>query len=235
MTQQLSITEVQSICLRNNIPFYTYRLPDTEDVVFGAQLTDDTTLFKGFEYHRGEEGFVIVPFNPSSWSFPYIIRPDLKFRNALTDPAAIVNLQNTVFNTPERKFSCQDWGHLEFVDKVRSLKNILEQENIRTATLSRTITIPCDSILTAPSLFRQMLQYRHAFVFFVAIPGKCAWIGASPEPFLRYSREGFQTTLLSGPARRAATLPHGTSRKSRSKKQSPTISARRYGLFSAAT
>ena len=34
MTQQLSITEVQSICLRNNIPFYTYRLPDTEDVVF---------------------------------------------------------------------------------------------------------------------------------------------------------------------------------------------------------
>ena len=76
MTQQMSITEVQSICLRNNIPFYTYRLPGTEDVVFGAQLTDDTTLFKGFEYHRGEEGFVIVPFNPSSWSFPYIIRPD---------------------------------------------------------------------------------------------------------------------------------------------------------------
>ena len=100
MAQQLSIAEAQSICLRNNIPFYTYRLPGEEEVVFGAQLTDDTALFKGFERHRGEEGFVIAPFNPSSWSFPYLIRPDLKFSDTLTDPAAIVNLQNTMFNTP---------------------------------------------------------------------------------------------------------------------------------------
>lgn len=198
MNQLLSISEAQSICLRNNIPFYTYRLPNTEDVIFGAQLSNNPILFKGFEYHRGEEGFVIAPFNPSSWSFPYIIRPDLKFNNILTDSSAIINLQNTVFNTPERKFSNQDWGHLEFVDKVRSLKKILEQENIKTASLSRSITIPCDSILMAPSLFQQMLQYRHAFVFFAAIPGKCAWMGASPEPFLRYNREGFQTTSLTG-------------------------------------
>ena len=198
MVQQLSIAEAQSICLRNNIPFYTYRLPGEEEVVFGAQLTDDTALFKGFERHRGEEGFVIAPFNPSSWSFPYLIRPDLKFSDTLTDPAAIVNLQNTMFNTPERKFSCQDWGHLEFVDEARYLMNLMEQEGVKTATLSRTITIPCDSILMAPSLFRQMLQYRHAFVFFAAIPGKCAWMGASPEPFLRYNREGFRTISLTG-------------------------------------
>lgn len=198
MTQQFSIAEAQAVCLRNNIPFYTYRLPGAEEVVFGAQLSDHPTLFKGFEYHRGEEGFVIAPFNPSSWSFPYIIRPDLKFVDRLTDGPAIVNLENTVFNTPERKFTSQDWGRLEFVDKARSLMSLLEQEGIRTATLSRTITIPCDSILVAPSLFRQMLQYRHAFVFFAAIPGKCAWMGASPEPFLRYDREGFRTSLLSG-------------------------------------
>ena len=58
---RLSVAEAQNICLRNNIPFYTYRLPGSREVVFGAQLSNDTRIFKGFEKHRGEKGLLSRP------------------------------------------------------------------------------------------------------------------------------------------------------------------------------
>ena len=122
---RLSVAEAQNICLRNNIPFYTYRLPGSREVIFGAQLSNDTRIFKGFEKHRGEKGFVITPFNHSSWSFPFFIKADLSFTDYLTDGEAIRNLQNTVFNTPERIFTKQDDRHAETGrdEKSRSIKN----------------------------------------------------------------------------------------------------------------
>lgn len=74
----------------------------------------------------------------------------------------------------------------------------LKQEGMKKAVLSRTITIPCDSLRLSPAIFEQMKQYHHAFLFFAAIPGKCAWMGASPETFLKYDRNGFFTMSLAG-------------------------------------
>ena len=195
---RLSVAEAQAICLRNNIPFYSYRLPGSHEVVFGAQLTNNIRLFKGFEKHRGEKGFIITPFNPASWSFPFFIQADLTFTDYLTDQEAIVNLRNTVFNTPGRIFTKQDCEHFEYLDELRTLIATLKREGMRKAVLSRTITIPCDSLRIAPVLFEQMRQYHHAFLFFAAIPGKCAWIGASPETFLKYDRNGFFSMSLAG-------------------------------------
>lgn len=158
MTQQtenrLSVAEAQAICLRNNIPFYTYRLPGSREVVFGAQLSNDTRLFKGFEKHRGEKGFVITPFNHASWSFPFFIQADLTFTDYLTDREAIVNLRNTVFNTPGRIFTKQDCEHFEYLDELQTLIATLKREGMRKAVLSRTITLPCDSLRIAPEIGR---------------------------------------------------------------------------------
>ena len=174
---RLTVAEAQNICLRNNIPFYTYRLPGSREVIFGAQLSNDTRIFKGFEKHRGEKGFVITPFNHSSWSFPFFIKADLSFTDYLTDGEAIRNLQNTVFNTPERIFTKQDCEHFEYLDELRTMIDTLKREGMKKAVLSRTITIPCDSLRLSPAIFEQMKQYHHAFLFFAAIPGKCAWNG----------------------------------------------------------
>lgn len=195
---KLSVAEAQAICLRNNIPFYTYRLPGSHEVIFGAQLSNDTRIFKGFEKHRGEKGFVITPFNHASWSFPFFIKADLSFTDYLTDGESIQNLRNTVFNTPGRIFTKQDCEHFEYLDELRTMIETLKREGMRKAVLSRTITLPCDSLRLAPVIFEQMKQYHHAFLFFAAIPGKCAWMGASPETFLKYDRNGFFTMSLAG-------------------------------------
>lgn len=206
--------------LRNNIPFYTYRLPGSREVIFGAQLSNDTRIFKGFEKHRGEKGFVITPFNHSSWSFPFFIKADLSFTDYLTDGEAIRNLQNTVFNTPERIFTKQDCEHFEYLDELRTMIDTLKQEGMKKAVLSRTITIPCDSLRLSPAIFEQMKQYHHAFLFFAAIPGKCAWMGASPETFLKYDRNGFFTMSLAGsqPVATAKNHMNGETRTSRNSK-----------------
>ena len=74
---KLSIAEVQGICLRNNIPFYTYRLPGSEEMVFGAQLSNDINIFNGFDKHQIGKGFIIAPFSRASWSFPIFIKEAL--------------------------------------------------------------------------------------------------------------------------------------------------------------
>ncbi|MCR9011149.1 isochorismate synthase [Gabonibacter chumensis] len=195
---KLSIAEVQGICLRNNIPFYTYRLPGSQEMVFGAQLSNDINIFNGFDKHQKGKGFIIAPFSRASWSFPFFIKEDLAFTDYLTDQEAIINLQNTVFNTPERHFTKNDCDHLEYLDELRTLIATLKRESMKKVVFSRTITIPCDSLKMAPILFEQMKQYHHAFLFFVVIPGKCAWMGATPETFLKYDRNGFFTMSLAG-------------------------------------
>jgi len=198
MEERLSIAEVQTICLRNNIPFYTYRLPETEEVVFGAQLSDEVNIFNGFDKHHKGKGFVIAPFSTASWSFPFFIQADLSFSDNLTDKAAIMNLRNTVFNTPERSCTKMDCERQEYLDEIRTLMTTLEREALQKVVLSRTITLPCDSLKLAPLIFEKMKTYRHAFIFIAAIPGRCAWMGATPETFLRYNRDGFFTMSLAG-------------------------------------
>ena len=185
---RLTVADAQNICLRNNIPFYTYRLPGSREVIFGAQLSNNTRIFKGFEKHRGEKGFIITPFNHSSWSFPFFIKADLSFTDYLTDREAIQNLQNTVFNTPERIFTKQDCEHFEYLDKLRIMIEALKREGMKKAVLSRTVTVPCDSLRLAPVLFEQMKQYHHAFVFFAAIPGNVP--GWEPRPKLSSNTTG---------------------------------------------
>ncbi|MFR6541771.1 MAG: chorismate-binding protein [Butyricimonas virosa] len=52
------------------------------------------------------------------------------------------------------------------------------------------------------------------------MPGKCAWMGASPETFLKYDRNGFFTMALAGtqPVATAKNPPECETRTSRNNK-----------------
>lgn len=195
---RLSVAEAQALCLKNNIPFYSYRLPGCDDVVFGAQLNGEVSLFQGFEKLQKEKGFVVSPFNPCSWSFPYFISAGLSFTNELTDREQIRSLQETIFDVPENLFEKNDIDYAAYREKVNYLIQTLSGEDIKKVIYSRTISITGDAFDRAPSLFSQLKQYAHAFIFLFSIPGKSVWLGASPETFLKYDRDGFMTMALGG-------------------------------------
>jgi isochorismate synthase len=170
-------------------------------VVFGAQLSSEISLFQGFERHQAGRGFILTPFNPASWSFPYFIKADISFTGELTDPEAILALRGTVFNTPARESVTRDLDREEYLEAARAVIATLEREAMKKVVLARSITLPGDGFALAPLLFERAMEYRDAFLFMVFVPGKSAWMGASPELFLKYDRDGFRTVAL------AATRP----------------------------
>ena len=198
ITDKLSITEAQALCFRNRIPFYTYRLPGSEEVVFGAQLSNETHLFQGFTRHSLGKGFMMMPFNPASWSFPYFIKADISFTNELSNKADLAALRNTVFDTPLRDVVKHELDHREYLEVVRRLISTIKRESLKKVVFSRTLTIPGEAYNKAPLLFERVKRYHQAFLFMVFIPGKSAWLGATPETFLKYDRDGFKTMALAG-------------------------------------
>jgi isochorismate synthase len=176
-------------------------------VVFGAQLSGELNLFQGFERRQPGKGFVVTPFNPASWSFPYFIKADVSFTGRLSDAGAIEALRGTTFPVPPpREVDGRELNHREYVDEARRLLDVIEREGLRKVVLARTITVPRDAFALAPRLFERMAGYGDAFLFMFSLPGKGAWTGASPELFLKYDRDGFRAMAL------AATRPvDGTS------------------------
>ncbi|MDR1274153.1 MAG: chorismate-binding protein [Odoribacteraceae bacterium] len=198
----LSVAAAQALCLENGIPFYTYRLPGSGEVVFGAQLSGELNLFQGFERRPPGKGFVVTPFNPASWSFPYFIRADVSFTGELSDAGAIAALRGATYAVPPpREPGEREPNHREYVDEARRLLAVIEREGLRKVVLARTITVPRDALALAPLLFERMMTYGEAFLFMFSLPGKGTWTGASPELFLKYDRDGFRAMAL------AATRP----------------------------
>jgi isochorismate synthase len=194
----LPVSGAQALCLEHHVPFYSYRLPGSREVVFGAQLSGETRLFQGFERHQRGKGFLVTPFSSSSWSFPCFISADLSFTGELTDARAIATLRETVFPARPVECSTPDPLYVEYVDRATRLLSLIEREEMKKVVLSRAITVAGASIETAPRLFERALAYDHAFVFLFSLPGKGVWAGASPELFLKYDRDGFRTVALAG-------------------------------------
>jgi isochorismate synthase len=183
------------------VPFYTYRLPGAGEVVFGAQLPGEPRLFQGFERHARERGFLVTPFNPSSWSFPYFIKGDISFTGELTDAGAIAALQEPRPRPPAAASEAREMTRREYVEEARSLIARLDREGMKKVVFARALTVAGAAIELAPSLFERAKRYDHAFLFLFSLPGKGTWMGASPELFLKHDRDGFRATAL------AATRP----------------------------
>ncbi|MDR2414070.1 MAG: chorismate-binding protein [Odoribacteraceae bacterium] len=194
----LSVPGAQALCFKNRIPFYSYRLPGSREVVFGAQLSGESHLFQGFERHQRGKGFLVTPFSPSSWSFPYFIRADISFTGELTDARAIAALRETVFHASPRECPAPDPSYREYVERAGELLALIKREGLKKVVLSRAITTTGASIETAPRFFERAGVYDHAFRFLFSLPGKGAWTGVSPELFLKYDRDGFRTVALAG-------------------------------------
>lgn len=195
----LTLAAAQSLCLERRVPFYSYRLPGARDLFFGAQLSPDLQLFPGFERHERGEGFLVAPFSPSSWSFPYFIKADVAFSGECADARSVEMLRATEFpETLPPESPAREPSREEYIDRARELLAIIERENLRKVVLSRPIDIPDLLVSQAPALFARALSYDHAFVFLFSLPGRGVWVGASPELFLKYDREGFRTVALAG-------------------------------------
>ena len=181
--------------MEENLPFYSYRLPHSENCVFGSQ-TDG----------RSRRGFLIHPFKESEETPEIIIKGDFFFidRTESEFPHSALN--------PQYRFQTDiplpsPLPTLEKDEYIRQFEKIAEAFRLGMAgkiVLSRTVLRKCRAFDLAPLWFERLSEkYPGAFVFLVNVPGVTTWMGATPELFLKQNEEGADTMAL------AATRPSG--------------------------
>ncbi|MFZ4726147.1 MAG: chorismate-binding protein [Paludibacter sp.] len=193
----MKLTEIQNFCLTNNIAFFSYRLPYSNQIVTGIQLSQKINSFVGFE--NKQNGFVIMPFDSQSTAKPLFIQSDISFIDENIDNFQLEKLLSIHFEAVLTTNSTYETSKEDYLLQANSLINQLKNKELVKIVLSRAINSNLHVKSDAPNLFDKLTKtYPHAFVSFFNIPGVSCWIGATPETLLKSNSEGIQTMSLAG-------------------------------------
>ncbi len=193
----MNLFDVQHICLNNGIPFYSFRMPQSNRVITGIQLTPDIKEFSGFDMHQ--QGFVVAPFNTGDTHRSLFIRGELLFENNNIPNEWVEKLQSLQFSYQKREELIFDISKEDYLHQAAQLIRKLSDCELQKVVLSRIINHQKGSFTDAPSIFNKLTDsYLHAFVSIFHIPGECTWLGATPETLLSVSGDDLFTMSLAG-------------------------------------
>lgn len=195
----MNIAEAQTLCLQENIPFYSYRLPGKKDVFWGAQLKGEVEAFRAMDDKLEPGGFVIVPFRETDKTPALFIRQDVAFVNETDNNLLAGLLDNCRRRVGKLSRPGKGVSREEYHRQVTAMITALKQNIVSKMVLSRSLQVETDAYRTAPEWFERLTnRYPEAFVFLVSVPGVMTWMGATPEIFLSQDEQGTETMALAG-------------------------------------
>ncbi len=203
--KQMNLFDIQHICLNNGIPFYSFRMPESIRVVTGIQLTPDVEEFSGFDV--SQQGLVVAPFDTDNIHRRLFIRGEILFENDDISNEWIDKLQSTRFSFSEKEEKIFEITKGDYLNQAAQLIQKLSDGELRKVVLSRIINHQKGSYSDAPSIFEKLTRsYPHAFVSIFHIPGKCTWLGATPETLLSVSANNLRTMSLAGTKKKDTSI-----------------------------
>ena len=196
-----SISSLQKVCLRQNIPFVSYRLPlETEIVTLIQQHSFPEKLFS-YNNLDEKEGFVIAPFIDSKENYGYLLKPDSLFYSNEIDASFIRNIaENNRFvelNKVQQYNSTTTFD--EFVSNVKKAVDSIKMADLQKVVMSKIRVEQLPNNFAPEIFYHQLCQkYPHAFVYMLQLPEVGCWIGASPEQLLTVGNDLVKTVSLAG-------------------------------------
>ena len=194
------LVEILKYSLSNHLPFFAYRLPNSELINIGVQKDLDLMSFKNFEDLKGKKGFVFTPFDSTSKHYSWFIREDLTYSSdgISTDNFNELSLYKNQIKTTKDN-ACLEVLESDYFIQITDFLKALKGKELEKAILSRIQLEKNTEGLDTPSLFVQLCQnYPKAFVSYVSLPGVCSWMGASPELLLKSKKDIIETVALAG-------------------------------------
>lgn len=210
--------------INKKIPFYLYREPEKETIVFVISDKSKVSHLDSF-FQFKESGFIFSPFINSGTD-----------RDGLSLPILLIK-ESIRFEISENIISGRSESYEFFISEVESVIKSIENNNkdysflfpqikdesffvsdkeeylkqcnfaineikrgvLKKMILSRIIKNDDNNIYNGINIFMSMEnKYKNAFVFYVHIPEFITWIGASPELLANYTDKCFTTASLAG-------------------------------------
>jgi isochorismate synthase len=198
--QQLS--KLQQTCLKQNIPFASFRLPLESEIISLVQHHSAPEKLKSLNDIDKKTGFVIAPFHETEQLGTYFLEPDcVYFSNEIEDIYLKKLSENKKFKTLQRNINheIKSTCPAEFIGNVNSAVKAMFSGKYHKVVLSKIRVEKLKKNFSAPDFFLKLCsKYPHAFVYIVQLPNVGCWMGATPEPLLVIENEQVKTVSLAG-------------------------------------
>jgi isochorismate synthase len=194
------LQNIQSLCIRKNLPFVTYRLPQQDQSITCIQTGVANVRRDSLLEIGDEKGFVIAPFDTVN-GHPYLlIRPDITFKSDFVDKDLEDRVEKLEGRPPvlwPEGFPVVT-GREAYLGQVNQIRSQISTGAFQKAVLSRIRVIEGEFFDLVPKLF-QAICSRHPSAFTYLFKSDAHfWMGASPEPLLRISDGRISTVSLAG-------------------------------------
>jgi isochorismate synthase len=196
-----ALCKLQTVCLRQNIPFASYRLPLNREIITVVQHHSTPERLKSLNDLHEKTGFVVSPFTESPAHETFFLQPDcVFFSNNIAEIYIDKLAANDRFIEIEKnKNTTKTTTSEEFIGNVNKAVSAMKAAEFQKVVLSklRVEKLPDDF---QPEQFFLTLcrKYPHAFVYIMQLPEVGCWIGATPEPLLTIENGTVKTVSLAG-------------------------------------
>lgn len=196
-----ALCKLQTVCMRQNIPFASYRLPLNREIITVVQHHSMPERLKSLNDLHEKTGFVVSPFTESPAHETFFLQPDcVFFSNNIAEIYIDKLAANDRFIEIEKnKNTTKTTTSEEFIGNVNKAVSAMKAAEFQKVVLSklRVEKLPDDF---QPEQFFLTLcrKYPHAFVYIMQLPEVGCWIGATPEPLLTIENGTVKTVSLAG-------------------------------------
>jgi len=196
---QNNLVQLINLCLGKNIPFVSYRLPYTDEIITWVQTSGQFDYVESFEEISGREGFVYAPFHRRT-NFPIaFFKQERTFINDDIDDGLLSQISDQKCMYPNTDLEAPvEISKEEYIDQAEKFIGSFSEEFTK-AVLSRVKMVDKPTVFNQGKYFIQLQNsYPGAFCHIINLPGAGTWIGASPETLFRMDEDYVNTISLAG-------------------------------------
>jgi len=197
-----SLKDLQTVCLEQNIPFASYRLPLQSEIVTLVQHQSYPEKIDILNDPEQKKGFIVAPFFETNHHAAYILEPDSIFYNGNIDPGFTDQLsRNSGLLFSENRISKElvTTSREDFIRHVNDAREAITRGKFHKVVLSKVRVENLNAEFNAADFFLHLCEtYPHAFVYLMQLPEVGCWAGATPEPLLLIEGGKVETVSLAG-------------------------------------
>jgi isochorismate synthase len=196
------LCKLQQVCLKQNIPFVSYRLPLDTEIITIVQYHSLPEKLDSLQNIDEKKGFVMAPFDETEKHGTYFLKPDFVFLSNEIEDSDIQKLSENNHFLSMEKFSNKNiktTPSSEYINNVNAAKMAMTKEKFHKVVLSKVRLENLPEDFMPETFFLKLCStYPHAFVYLIQLPGVGCWMGATPEPLLVIEDERVKTVSLAG-------------------------------------
>lgn len=196
-----ALYKLQTVCLQQNIPFASYRLPLNREIITIVQHHSMPERLKSLNDLHNKTGFVVAPFTESSVHGTFFLQPDcVFFSNDIADIyIEKLSANDRFIELKKNKNTTKTTTPDEFIGNVNQAVSAMKANEFQKVVLSKVRVEQLPDGFQPEDFFLKLCQkYPHAFVYMMQLPEVGCWMGATPEPLLTIENGRVKTVSLAG-------------------------------------